>query len=168
MLNLIDLHMENTQPIPEESAAPANPRRLPVRLVAAVVFFGSLGLLVTSALLSPSSAGTGTHQQLGLPSCGLLESTGIPCATCGMTTAFAYAADGRLIQSFITQPAGALLAIIVATMVIGSGFTLVTGAGMSQMFLPFLRPKPLIVFGIFFAMSWMYKVATVMGFIPSL
>jgi hypothetical protein len=133
-----------------------------------LIFIGSLGLLVTSAILSPSSAGTGTHKQLGLPSCGMLESTGIPCATCGMTTAFAYAADGRLIKSFSTQPAGALLAIIVATMVVGSGFTLLTGASMSQMFLPFLRPRPLIVFGVFLALAWMYKVATVMGFIPSL
>ncbi len=159
--------MDDTSSIPDAAPHSGAQGRLNARLLAAMIFAASLGLLVVAAWLDPSSKGTGTHRQLGLPSCGLLEATGIPCATCGMTTAFAYAADGRLIQSFITQPAGALLAIMVATLVAASGFSMVTGMPLSPLFKGFFRPVPVIVFGVFIALAWMYKVAAVTGFMPS-
>jgi len=161
--------MDDTPSIPEAAPSQATNQGLfglSDRLLAALIFFVTLSLLVVSAWLDPSSGGTGTHKQLGLPACGMLESTGIPCATCGMTTAFAYAADGKLIQSFATQPAGMLLAIMTATLTAASGFSMATGMPLTPLFKGFIRPVPVIVFGVFFALAWMYKVATVTGYIP--
>ena len=76
----------------------------------------SLGLLLLAASLSPAAAGTGTHTQLGMPPCGFLAATGLPCATCGMTTATALAADGRLLAAGWTQPAGLLFALAVGAL----------------------------------------------------
>jgi len=84
------------------------------RLVALTVAGVGLAWLGVAAWFNPDPTGHGTHQQLGLHACGLLTTTGFPCTTCGMTTAFAYAADGRFVAAFITQPAGALLALTVA------------------------------------------------------
>lgn len=53
----------------------------------------------------------GTHRQLGLYRCTWPTMLGIPCPTCGMTTAFAYFVRGRLIAAFRAQPFGLVLAI---------------------------------------------------------
>ncbi|MBI4576046.1 MAG: DUF2752 domain-containing protein [Planctomycetes bacterium] len=59
--------------------------------------------------LDPDPRGLGTHEQLGLLPCGFHALTGLPCPSCGMTTAFALAVRGRLGPAFLAQPAGALL-----------------------------------------------------------
>lgn len=56
--------------------------------------------------LAPDPAGVGTHTQLGLPTCGVYELFHKPCPSCGMTTAFALAARGRLGEALRVQPAG--------------------------------------------------------------
>ena len=81
------------------------------RLFGLALTLGALGVLAVAVWLSPSAAGVGTHTQLGLAPCGFLAATGLPCATCGMTTATALAADGRLVASGLTQPAGLLFAL---------------------------------------------------------
>lgn len=64
---------------------------------------------VIALFLTPAPRGFGTHCQLGLPPCVLRTFTGVPCPFCGMTTAFALAAHGRVVDAFLTQPVGALL-----------------------------------------------------------
>ena len=59
----------------------------------------------------------GTHRQLGLLPCGFVTTTGYPCPTCGMTTAFAHAVRGHVGESIRSQPAGFALAAV--TVVIG-------------------------------------------------
>ncbi len=95
---------------------------------------GALGLvlacagpLILAATLTPSAAGMGTHTQLKLPECGFVLATGLPCATCGCTTAFAYAADGSLLTSLITQPFGALLALALAMLTLIAGWSALSG-----------------------------------------
>lgn len=73
-----------------------------------------LGLLSVAAWLEPAAAGLGTHTQLGLAGCAWRADHGAPCPSCGMTTAFSLAADGRLAAAFLTQPAAALLALLTA------------------------------------------------------
>lgn len=104
-----------------------SPSRPNSRAVAAVVLLASAGVLGLAVWLNPSAEGVGTHTQLGLPPCGFHASTGLPCASCGMTTAFSYAAHGRLLSAFLTQPAGACLAVLTAAAAVVSAYTLTTG-----------------------------------------
>ena len=73
----------------------------------------ALVLLVLSFTLHPDPRGFGTHTQLGLPPCGYLQSTGRPCLTCGMTTAFAAMAHLRPLLALRANAAGALLFLLV-------------------------------------------------------
>ena len=96
------------------------------RLVALPIFLVGSTVLGLAAWLTPDGAGLGTHRQLGLPPCQFEQVTGIPCATCGCTTSFSHAANGSLLDAFITQPFGALLAVMTAMAVLIAGYALVT------------------------------------------
>ena len=70
--------------------------------------------------LAPARAGYGTHRQLGLPSCGYLARTGYPCPGCGVTTALAAMAHGRLARAWQAQPFGvAMFAAVVLVGLVG-------------------------------------------------
>ena len=81
------------------SAAPHPPvaDRRGRRSTAALVVAFCAGVLLLAAWMEPSSRGLGTHLQLGLAPCGWVAYGGIPCPSCGMTTAFAHATDGNLL-----------------------------------------------------------------------
>jgi hypothetical protein len=87
------------------------------RLYAIGVAAGMAAMLITAGRLSPGHQHMGVHQQLGLLPCGFVTMTGLPCPTCGMTTAFAHAAHGHLLEAMRSQLAGFVLAA--ATLVIG-------------------------------------------------
>jgi hypothetical protein len=74
-------------------------------------------ILITAARLTPDVHGMGTHRQLGLPPCGFVEVTGLPCPSCGMTTAFASTVHGHVLQALRAQVAG--LAMAVGTILVG-------------------------------------------------
>jgi len=97
------------------------------RAISAAVLGGCVLLFVVAARLEPAAGGIGTHEQLGLAPCGMMMLWGIPCPTCGMTTAFAYAARGQLASAFHAQPAGFTLAIAMGLTAIAAVGTLVTG-----------------------------------------
>ena len=97
------------------------------RLWAAVVFVACTSVLVIAGRLTPDPSGVGTHRQLGFGECGMLVTTGLPCPTCGMTTAFSNTVRGRLIQAFLAQPAGLILAIATMAAVLLSGWTVLFG-----------------------------------------
>lgn len=44
--------------------------------------------------------------------CPLRETTGLPCLSCGMTRAFDWLMRGRLLDSFLINPLGFLLALL--------------------------------------------------------
>lgn len=71
---------------------------------------GLVGVFAVAGWLTPNPSGIGTHRQLGLPPCHFAMVTGKPCPTCGMTTAFAWFARGRLDRALRANPAGGLLA----------------------------------------------------------
>ncbi len=85
--------------------------RLPLVLVGGML----VTLLGVSARLTPSSAGLGTHQQLGLPECSVRQFFGIRCPSCGMTTSWAHMVRGQVLSSVKANSGGALLAIVAAT-----------------------------------------------------
>ncbi len=102
-------------------------RPMVARMAGAVVLAACFFLFVVASRLEPAVSGIGTHEQMGLPPCGMAMLWGVPCPTCGMTTAFAYAARGRLSSAFHAQPAGLALVISVAVTAVAAGATLVTG-----------------------------------------
>jgi hypothetical protein len=67
-------------------------------------------LLVVARCLEPDERGHGTHEQLGLPACAFRATTGEPCPACGLTTAFAWFARGRIDRAIGANAAGGLLA----------------------------------------------------------
>jgi len=77
-------------------------------LVVAVTCAVALG---TARYLPPDPRGHGTHEALGMPPCSFMLISGIPCPTCGMTTAFSLVMHGRPWAALIAQPAGFVLCI---------------------------------------------------------
>ncbi|RLS39281.1 MAG: DUF2752 domain-containing protein [Planctomycetota bacterium] len=71
---------------------------------------GSLVLLLLAVWLKPNSLGNGTHQQLGLPPCTIQFWFGIPCPSCGGTTAFAHFVRGQWGSALRANAASTLLA----------------------------------------------------------
>ncbi|GMW01320.1 MAG: hypothetical protein AMXMBFR84_24570 [Candidatus Hydrogenedentota bacterium] len=115
-----------------ESAAPAVAERESVarttgqtRLIACLMSLAFLSVIALSMWLTPDKRGYGTHEQLGMPPCGMMYWLGVPCPMCGMTTAFTFMAHGEISNASQTQPAGAvgfvaccLLAVAAAACVI--------------------------------------------------
>jgi hypothetical protein len=118
----------------------------------------ALAPLVIARTLHADPHGLGTHTQLGLEPCTLLQSTGLPCATCGMTTAFAYAVHGQLVRAFLTQPLGALLAVGCAAVALMSLYALVSGADLGPLQRRLVRPAGVVIFAILLLGAWGFKI----------
>ncbi len=149
------------------SAAAARPQSVTSRRIAAIaVAIGAAGVLGLAARLDPSPTGVGTHEQLNLPTCGWIMAGDLPCPTCGMTTAFAHAADGHLLTSFLTQPLGFLIALGTAMALLIGAYVAVTGSAVASV-LPRLwgRWAPWTI-GVVLLGSWVYKVVQYKGLLP--
>ncbi len=151
---------------PPLSAEPAH--RSPLarwwpRLAHAGVLAVTSGLLITAMALTPNPTGVGTHKQLGLPLCGLLATTGLPCATCGMTTAFTLAVHGRLLSSLHTQPAGFMLALATASLWLMTVYAVTVGVSLGPVARLLWRPAVFWIFAGIVLASWGYKVWLVLG-----
>jgi len=129
------------------------------RFVAMPVFFACSGLLGVAAWLSPADKGFGTHQGLGLPPCQFEQATGIPCATCGCTTAFAHAANGSMLDALITQPFGAILAVFTAMTVIVTGYAVAMNMPLGPIARVFGQGKVVAVGLIIMFLAWGYNIA---------
>lgn len=128
------------------------------RLTSAIIGGIGLAVLVVAWFLQPSSDGLGTHQQLGLPMCGWIASADMPCPTCGMTTAFSHAAHGDLLSSFVTQPAGMVLALGTAIVVVAAAWTAITGSMLAPFLATMVGPRIGWVLGILLAFGWVWKI----------
>lgn len=117
--------------------------------------------LVFAATLTPAAAGIGTHTQMGLPECGFKLATGLPCATCGCTTAFAHAADGSLLMSLMTQPFGAVLSIALAMMTLIAGWSAVSGMSLAPLGRVMATKGFVLSWIVLLLAAWGYKAAAV-------
>lgn len=82
------------------------------RITAAVVAGAAVVLTWKLSGVAPDARGHGTHEQFGMAPCGWPEVYGIPCPTCGCTTAAAQVVHGDVIGAFVTQPFGAAVAAL--------------------------------------------------------
>ncbi|MBL9076883.1 MAG: DUF2752 domain-containing protein [Planctomycetes bacterium] len=81
--------------------------------VAAAIAAASVGtVVVLLAGVRPDARGHGTHEQLGLEACGWPSAYGIPCPTCGVTTAACHLVHGHVVSAFVVQPFGAVLMLL--------------------------------------------------------
>jgi hypothetical protein len=85
------------------------------RLAWAILFLVPTAVLTTAAFLHPAAIGHGTHTQLGLPPCGFLVLTGLPCPGCGLTTSFANMIRGDAIDAARANAFGILLFLVTLT-----------------------------------------------------
>ena len=121
----------------------------------ALVTGSVLGL---SAWMAPAQAGHGTHEQIGLPACLWAQTTQTPCMTCGMTTAFAHAADGNILGSLMAQPMGMLLAMGTAVGFWLALYTALTGSRAGVWAAVLLRPRSLWSLAALTGAAWVYKI----------
>ncbi len=128
------------------------------RVIGGAVALGSTTLLGLAAWLEPASAGLGTHSQLNLPPCGWILTMDLPCPTCGMTTAFATAADGNLVGAFVAQPMGATLAIGTAMALFVGAWTAATGSRVARLFGRLWTRRTAWIVGGAFVAAWVYKI----------
>jgi hypothetical protein len=80
------------------------------RLAAVLVIAGAIATVTLLAATEPDPRGHGTHEQLGLMPCSWPGRFGMPCPTCGVTTAASHLVHFAPIDAFTTQPFGAALA----------------------------------------------------------
>ncbi|MHC5022534.1 MAG: DUF2752 domain-containing protein [Planctomycetota bacterium] len=150
--------MQTSLPVP--IAAVEGDRTGVRRLVGALVASGAAALLALASWFAPAEAGLGTHEQLNLPACGWIMTMDLPCPTCGMTTAFAHAADGSLVGSFLAQPLGCLLAIATAMALLVGAYVAVTGSAVAGSLRRLWQPRtPWLLAGVAL-FAWIFKVAT--------
>jgi hypothetical protein len=97
------------------------------RLWAAIALAACGAVLGIAVWMKPDPRGFGTHQQLGSGPCGMLLLTGLPCPTCGMTTAFAHTVRGQWLRAFWVQPAGFALALATVGAVLVLAWVIVRG-----------------------------------------
>jgi ferric-dicitrate binding protein FerR (iron transport regulator) len=140
---------------PTDQESPATWR---ARFIAAAYLAGALALLGTAAWLDPSASGVGTHKQLGLQACSWLSDKGYACPTCGMTTSFALASRGQLLEAAAVQPAGATMALALAMGAWLAGWSLVTGRSLEPMVRPLWRWRTAIVALAIVLGGWAFKL----------
>lgn len=138
--------------------AVVGPASASARLLAGGLAVLSLAILVTGAMLVPAAEGHGTHRQLGLLACAWPQTMGIPCPTCGMTTAVSMAARGDLLGAAAAQPFGALVALACAVTVWLGGWVALTGSQVHRLFGGLLRPRMVWVAVGLLAAAWGYKI----------
>lgn len=128
--------------------------------MAGVLAGACLSLLLVATSLAPSVDGHGTHTQLGLKSCAWASLFDMPCPSCGMTTAFAHAAEGSFTASMAAQPMGFILAIGTAIVFWGALHVALFGSAVGQFAIQMVRPSTLWIFGGAAAAAWAYKIVT--------
>ncbi len=150
-------------------SAPAPPppreRRLIDRLVS-LLLLPSGTVLTVALLLEPDPAGVGTHRQLGLGGCTMLQLTGWPCPMCGMTTTFSLAAHGRLVEALLCQPYGVVLFGLTLATALVALVELVRPTGRWRRFWDWLGLKEgwiaaALVAGLI--LGWVYKLLITLG-----
>jgi hypothetical protein len=128
------------------------------RLLAMGIASACLAVLIVATTLTPSPTGVGSHRGMGLQNCQLLDRTGIPCPSCGMTTSFTWFVRGNLAASLYVQPMGMLAALACACCVWAGGYIAITGRPIHRLLLQFSARAWLIGLLGFTIAAWGWKI----------
>ena len=127
------------------------------RIFAVLVAAPVAAVTVALASVTADARGHGTHEQLGLDPCGWPAVYGMPCPTCGVTTAACYLVHGHPIDAVVTQPFGALGMLTALLLGVHAIYCLLRGRSFVDLLvrLPFWR----LVLGaiVLLLLSWGYK-----------
>lgn len=137
---------------------PAPRLSLPGRLFAASIALACLAVFIVAAKLTPDPHGMGTHQQLGLAPCGMVELFGIPCPTCGYTTSFSLFVRGRWLASAWNQPGGFVTALLSGVLMWGAAYVAVTGSQLYRLLSRWVTPTTIFGFGLVVLLAWGWKI----------
>ncbi len=131
-----------------------------VRLFGALLVFLSGPVLAVGLWLKPNVAGLGTHMQLGYGPCPFYTRYGIPCPTCGYTTAVSHVAHGQWIAAIVTQPAGAVIGFLLLSAFIAGLMAVIRGRwyGPGWLWFGLRLERIIIIAAALFLGAWLYKV----------
>ncbi len=128
------------------------------RLIALALAAACVALLGAAARVQPSPTGVGTHTRLGLPPCGFMQLTGLPCPNCGMTTAFAHTVRGHWPAALRAQAMGFLLALMTGVTAVGCAVVALTGRTWVINWYRVPPGRALLVICLMFLAAWAVKI----------
>lgn len=130
-----------------------------MRWCGALVACAGGAVLTIAASVAPNGNGVATHEKLGLPPCGFLVMSGLPCPTCGMTTSFSWMMHGHPLRSLASQPLGALLCLgTMATVIVGMWMA-ATGRRLMIDWVRFSPAGLMFTLAAVFFLAWGAKIA---------
>lgn len=130
------------------------------RLLAIAVVVGAAWLFVRLLDVTPDPRGFDTHVQLGMAPCGWPLTYGIPCPTCGVTTAACHVMHGQLLQAVVVQPFGAALTIAGLFAAVVSSYCLLRQRSLFDLLVWLPLAKVLLAAIVLLLGSWLYKYLT--------
>jgi len=131
--------------------------KLRLRAVLVLIFVG--GLIGTSIYLDPYRLEQKRNGYSFLPApCGFLYKYHYPCPTCYMTRSFSYMMHGRPDKSFLAQPFGAMMCLMVLYLGWGGIFVLYTGKPWRPFWVKWPRKWLLTVFILAFLAGWIFRI----------
>ena len=133
------------------------------RAVWAVLFALPAGAIATAAFLVPDAAGHGTHTQLGLPPCGFLVLTDLPCPGCGLTTCFAHLVRGEWILATRANSFGVMLFFVSAACGVTALAGLIRGFPVIATLERLHAEKWALLLAVGSLVVWGVRVATALG-----
>ncbi len=128
------------------------------RIIAAAICLGVMVYFAAFAVAGRYNVDIGRH----LGYCGFKQRTGLPCPTCGMTTATLAFAQGKIWDAFKTQPAAGLLYSMAVIAAITALFTAVSGLCLNSIRLFFKEVKAryiILALAIILASGWAVTLA---------
>lgn len=133
------------------------------RIIAGLFVTAATAALVVLVPLEPDAKGYDTHTQLGLQPCGWPVVHGMPCPTCGCTTAACHLVHGSFVDAFVTQPFGAALALVGLLLGAHALYCLLRRHSFVDLWLRMPFAKVVIALVVLFFVGWGYKYATFAG-----
>ncbi|MCB9914083.1 MAG: DUF2752 domain-containing protein [Planctomycetes bacterium] len=131
-------------------------------VILALLWAGVAGMVALHFFASPAAAGYGTHEQLGLPPCRLMQWTGVPCPGCGVTTSVTHVVHGEPLEALRVQPFGLVTTVLWPLAALWGLAVHLRGGDLYAAFGRLKKPWLRVLLGVM-AACWVYKLAVVLG-----